>query len=117
MIDWWTVEQATWIGAIGGSAIGVVGGTLGAAVGVLAPRGVGRRVVIPLMVTLTLGGGVALVAGIVALILGQPYHVYYPLLLGGGVTGGVMGALIPTVRAAYRRAEQNRLGAEELRRG
>ena len=50
--------------------------------------------------------GILLVAGIVALCVRQPWHVYYPLVLVGfiGVT-----ALGPNLRTIARRFEENEL--------
>ena len=44
MSPWWYAYDGNLIGAYGGAAIGVLGGILGTAAGVLAPRGKGRRV-------------------------------------------------------------------------
>lgn len=117
MIEWWTSQQGTWIGAIGGSAIGVVCGCYGGLAGWLAPRGIGKRFFLTLHAALILVGVVALVAGVVALTARQPYHVWYPLVLAGGLLGGVMGSLLPVMLTRYRQADARRLGAEELRRG
>jgi hypothetical protein len=47
----------------------------------------------------------------------QPYAVWYPLVLVGGLSSLLIGTLWPTViRTAYRQAEIRRLEAEELRR-
>ena len=43
MTPWWVEQTTGLIGAIGGSAIRVVGALYGSAVGVLAPKGIGRR--------------------------------------------------------------------------
>jgi hypothetical protein len=115
MIEWWTAQQGNMIGAIGGSAIGILGGLIGAAGGILAPRGIGKLLIVGTMLVVTALGVAVLGAGIVALVESQPYHVYYPLLLCGGIPALVFGSLIPVVLMAYRRAELNRLAAEELR--
>src|SRR5579862_6538529 len=105
MIEWWTAHDGALYGAIGGSVLGVVGGTLGAAAGVLAPRGRQRRLVLGAMVGLVGAGVVALGAGVVAVIGGQPYHVWYPLVLCGGILTLVMGPLTPLVNLRYKQAE------------
>ena len=116
MIEWWTAHDGALYGAIGGAAIGMVGACLGAAAGLLAPRGRGRGVVLGSMATMAAGGLVALGAGVIAVSGGQPYHVWYPLLLCGGILALVMGPLVPVVRARYRQAEARRMQAQELRR-
>lgn len=116
MTEWWTAQEAGMIGAIGGTLAGVLGGTLGPAIGVCAPRGIARRPIMGAMFG-TIGLGLALlVAGVTALAMGQPYHVWFPLLLGGGLLGAIFGSLLPVVRARYAQAEARRLDAEMLRR-
>ena len=117
MTDWWTEQQGVWMGAIGGSAIGVIGGCYGGLVGWLAPRGIGKRVFVTVHAGLVVLGMLALCAGIVALFAGQRSHVWYPLVLAGGLLAIVMGSLFPVILLRYRQADQRRLGAEELRRG
>jgi MFS family permease len=117
MIEWWTQHEAALFGAISGSAVGGVGGLYGALVGVLAPKGIGRRVLIPIHVGIVILGFGGLVAGVVAACTNQPYHVYYPLLLIGGIVTFVMGGLLPVVIIRYRQAESRKVDAELLRKG
>ena len=116
MTPWWDQQTAILIGAIGGSAVGIVGGAYGALVGVLAPKGIGRRPMLAIHLGLVGFGAVVLIAGIVAASTGQPYLVYYPLLLGGGILTLVLGGLFPAIRTRYRQAEVRRLDAEQFRR-
>jgi hypothetical protein len=116
MTEWWTSQEAGLIGGIGGSAIGVFGGILGATIGLLAPRGIARPLVLGAQIAMAALGVVLLGAGVYAAATGQPYHVYYPLLLGGLLAAGLMGGLLPVTIGAYARAERNRLSAAEFRR-
>jgi MFS family permease len=115
MTEWWTTQTGTLIGALGGGGLGALGGMLGACAGVLAPRGRGRAFVLGSMMAMAALGLVLLIAGIVAVVGGQPHHVYYPLLLIGAVLTLVIGPLIPVVRLRYAQAEQRRLEAQSLR--
>jgi len=58
-----------------------------------------------------------LVAGLVALGLGQPYAVYYPLLLFGGILTVVCGGLLPVIRRRYAEIELRRMTAMDLGAG
>jgi hypothetical protein len=102
-------------GAIGGSALGVLGGVLGAASGYLAPRGRGRGVILGAFTILLIVGLLHLVVGIYAFISGQPYSIWYPLVLIGVILTAVMGGLLPVVRKRYAEAEARRVNAAVLR--
>ena len=116
MSPWWNEAVGTCIGAFGGAGIGVIGGTFGGIAGMLAQQGKARGAVLGFQLTLVVLGALTLIAGIVALSLGQPYHVFYPLLLLGGITTLVLGGLYPVMRKRYAEAEHRQLEAEEIRR-
>ena len=116
MTAWWTETTGTILSAYGGAGVGIIGGLFGTAVGVLAPRGVGRQVITAAQYALTAVGVVVLGLGLTGLVTGQPYHVWYPPTLVGGVMAAVIGGLIPAVRQRYREAEQRKLEAESIRR-
>ncbi len=103
-------------GSIGGG-IGVLGAVYGTVVGVLAPRGKGRPFVFAMHWAALALGGVFLIAGVTAVITGQPYGVWYSLLLPGLLLVVLMGTMTPVIRLRYRQAEHRRLEAEEFRRG
>jgi hypothetical protein len=56
-------------------------------------------------------------AGITAVVSGQPYGVWYSLLLPGLLLTVLMGTMTPVIKMRYRQAEHRRLEAEEFRRG
>ncbi|MHC4824257.1 MAG: hypothetical protein ACYTEP_09590 [Planctomycetota bacterium] len=113
---WFSTETSAMVGGFGGAAVGILGGCVGAAAGVLAPKGKGRGFVLGTMTSCAALGVLVLIAGIYALIVGQPYGVWYPLVLLGALLTGVIGGLIPMVRKRYAEAEQRRLDADDLRR-
>ena len=116
MSPWWNAYDGNLIGGYGGAAIGVLGGCLGAAAGFLAPRGKARTFVFAAFALMIAIGAACLVVGLFALSSGQPRHVWYPLVLIGGIVSIVVPIQIPALRARYRQAELRRLEAEELRR-
>ena len=116
MTPWWNPTDGNWYGAIGGSLIGILGGCLGAAAGILVPRGKAKTFIYTSIAILSIIGLLSLAAGIIAVTAGQPYHVWYPLVLCGGIITVVIPIQFPMIRARYRQAELRRLQAEELRR-
>jgi hypothetical protein len=117
MDAWWTNQQAGLWGGIGGGLFGLLGGVLGTLVGVYAPKGRFKSLVLGLQYGMIGVGAVSLVMGVLALSLHQPYAVWYPLTLLGLLMMAVCGGLLPQVLRTYRQAEQRRLDAQELRRG
>jgi hypothetical protein len=102
-------------GAIGGGVGGSLCGVLGALAGTLAPRGIGRTWILGAMALFLLWGAASAGAGVVALLAGQPYAIWFPFLLLGFIFTGVVGPLFPVVRQRYAEAEQRRIEAESIR--
>ena len=107
-------------GAWSGALLGVLGGLLGILGGItgwLAPKGIGRRVILPLWwASCALGAGLA-VFGVAALFSTQPYAIWYPFVLGGGMLVVLGGSLLPLVHRRYGEAAERRAAAAELRGG
>lgn len=117
MTAWWDAQATIWIGAAGGGGLGTLGGLLGAAAGFLVPRNKGRTFIVGGLMTLGVIGLAALAVGAVAVFSSQPFHVWFPLLLGGkilAITGLPLGFL---TRRLYNAAEQRTLAAREFRQG
>jgi hypothetical protein len=117
MNPWWTSHDGFLLGAIGGSVIGILGGLYGGLIGVLAPKGIGGRVLVPIHIGFVVVGIVSLITGLIAVFMHQPYHVFYPLLLCGGILTFVMGGLLPLVVIRYRQADTRKMDAHLLRKG
>jgi CHASE2 domain-containing sensor protein len=112
MIDPWFDPNL--YGWIPGTLLGVVGGTLGAVTGTLAPRGKAQRLVLGLYMAVIVACACLLAVGLVALLTGQPYGVWYGLGFPGLLGVIIVGALFPVVRQRYREAEARRLAAGDL---
>lgn len=105
--DWWSPREAGRIGAILGCALGLAG----ALIGVLAHRPRGSVIAQILTGACLLAGGAMLSIGVVAWFLGQPYAVYYPLLIVGLVAVLILGSLAPMIRRLAREHELRRMQA------
>lgn len=103
------------VGAFGGGIGGTLAGIWGGLIGTFAPRGQGRAVLIPIGWAFVAVGAVAFVFGLTALLAGQPYAIWYPPLLSGGIIAFLVGALMPVVYKRYAEAEARRMQAEEFR--
>ena len=108
---WFDPNRYAWVF---GTALGIVGGTLGALAGNLAPRGKAKPLVMGLFVATLVACAALLIAGIVALVQRQPYGVWYGLGLPGLLGLLVLGGLLPVVQTRYREAEGRRLSARDL---
>ena len=109
--QWFDANLYAWIP---GTFLGVVGGILGSLGGTLAPRGKAKRLVIGLYGLAIFVSAILLIAGVVALIQGQPYGVWYGLGLPGLLGIVVLGALLPVLLKRYREAEERRLVAQDI---
>jgi hypothetical protein len=115
MDPWWTEQQAALVGGIGGSIVGMVGGLVGA-LAALVDRGKYKRLVIGVFGLAIAGSGIVLIAGLSALALHQPQHVWYPLVLFG-CSVFLFGLFAVMYRRRYRQVEVRHWEAEEIRRG
>lgn len=107
---WWGPRTGGLVGGLVGSLLGCVG----AVIGVLAGRGKGRAVVLGLAKGMLVFGAASLVLGVVALLRGQPYEVYYPLLLCGVLDVVLPAVLIPVLRRRYAELELRKMAAQDL---
>lgn len=104
---WWTPRQAGWIGG----AIGCLGAALGFLASALARRSAARSI---LLARVCVGAGLLIgQVAIVALVLGQPWHVWYlPALVGVLLLIG-FGIRLPAIRRASTDLELRRMRAAD----
>jgi hypothetical protein len=111
MMEPWFDANHAWIpGTVYGTATGV----MGAVVGCLAWRGRARRFVIGAWIALWAAALVLLGIGLTALVVGQPWGIWYGFVLPGGIGVAVVGANFATILTRYRETEQRRLAAQDL---
>ena len=108
---WFNPNYWAWLP---GTLLGCIGGAWGALAGTLAPRGKGRNLVLGGALLLLVFCGGLLAAGLIAVISGQPYGVWYGLGLPGLLGVLVIPPNLYLVRKRYGEAEQRRMQAEDL---
>jgi MFS family permease len=117
MEPWWSEAFSNTLGGTVGATIGVVFGGIGGGVGgPLAGSGRAKTFVLGMFWTGAVVGLALVAASVVAAILGQPFHVWQWMLICGVVLASVNAVVLPQLHRAYRRAEERRLAAAELRR-
>lgn len=106
---WWSDQQAGLAGGIAGAAVGILGGLFG----LLAAQGRARGAAMAFTIVLAVAGIACLALGLYALNAGQPYGVWYPLVLVGGIglVIGLWGRFV--FRGAYTRHELRQMRARD----
>jgi hypothetical protein len=104
---WWTDRFGNKMGGIVGSMIGI----FGAVVGLLAGQAKARMLVMSLLWLILLFGTCSLIAGIIALFRSQPYMVFYPLLLVGGISTLTPAFCIPLLKKRYEALELRQISS------
>jgi hypothetical protein len=101
----WSPQQIGLIGGIGGSVIGCFGALLG----LLASKGKARTFVLTTMKIFVALGILLTIAGFVAVVSGQPYAVWYALLLPGVILTLVFSLTLPSIQRRYYELEIRRM--------
>jgi len=108
---WFDPNAFAWIP---GTLLGVAGGLEGALVGMFAPRGKLKKLVMGVHFAILGVCAVLLAVGVVALATGQPYGVWYGLGFPGLLGLVIIGSLTPLVRKRYAEAELRKSMAADL---
>jgi hypothetical protein len=107
---WWNARTAGYIGGISGAFIGI----LGALIGFLTASGRSQRFVRMALNAILFIGVAALAIGGIALWQAQPYAVFYPLLLLGGICTVLSLVLQKPVKQAYRNREMRKMQSMDM---
>ena len=107
---WWNARTAGYIGGISGAFIGI----LGALIGFLTASGRSQRFVMMALNAILFIGVAALAIGGIALWQAQPYAVFYPLLLLGGICMVLSLVLRKPVKQAYRNREMRKMQSMDM---
>lgn len=106
-------RQGALVGTIVGVTVGLIGALLGVLAGVFAPRGKAKGFVSVCFSGAAILGLILLIAGVVALVMGHPYEVSYPLLTGGVGLLLISLSAKRTVLARYAQAELRKMGSKD----
>lgn len=112
MVEAWFDPALAWIP---GTILGAVGGGLGGTLaGVFAPRGKFRSQVLGFFTGVVIVSVVLLGAGILALVSGQPYAVWYGMGFPGLLCLIIFGVLRGVVAKQYTAAELRQTMAKDI---
>jgi hypothetical protein len=104
---WWSDRGAAWIGGLGGSVLGCLGSILT----VLAARGRWRGFVIWTSITLIAVGTISAIVGVAAVVIGQPYAVWFPLILMGVLLLAILPFRLRHYQRGYEDLELRRMAS------
>jgi len=107
---WWNARTAGYVGGISGAFIGI----LGALIGFLTAWGRAQRFAMMALSAILFIGVAALVIGGIALLQAQPYAVFYPLLLLGGICTVLSLVLRKPVKQTYRNQEMRKIKSMDM---
>ncbi len=107
---WWSEPTSGLVYGIGGSLMGLCGGVIGA----LAGMGRARRLILPMMRTSAALGGVVALFGLVALLSGQPFYIYFFALFFGIDICVIMLVLAPVVRRRFAESDLRRMESHDV---
>ncbi len=105
--QWWGERMGGLIGGVLGTLLGCMGGMIG----LLTSRGQARSVTFAMLRAMQIIGVVGLVAGVVAVIMSQPYAVWYPMILVGIICPVLGTGLTRTIRKRYDEVELRKMAA------
>ena len=112
---WFDPQTAGMIGGFAGAGVGIIfGGIGGPLMGYAAPRGKWKPLIIGMFAAGITLGLVSLAIGLYALSDKQPYHVWYPFTLVGGIMIFVEACILPGILKQYRIAEERAVDAAQL---
>jgi len=106
---WFDVQTAGLLGGALGGVMGICGGIIGIMAGISARKAKFKKIILAITLTLIVFGAILLCFGIIALIMRQPYHVWYPFVLTGGISTAVFLPNYFHMKKIYKRTELNKI--------
>ena len=112
MVEAWFAPEFAWIP---GTLLGVIGGGVGGPLaGTFAPKGKFKKQVMGFYYTIMVISAVMFIAGVAALLTGQPYGVWYALGFPGLLCLILFGCLQRVILKRYEEVELRKTMAEDL---
>ena len=111
---WFEPHVSGLIGGIIGGSIGVLGGIWGTMAGLFSRKGKYKKLVLSLAIVLIILGVISLCTGIIALIIRQPYHVWYPFAHSGFLLTVILLPNYFNIKKTYTRSELNKMSTDDL---
>ncbi len=112
--EWFSNQTGGLLGGILGTLVGIYCGTIGTLCSFLVPRGKGKCLLLGLFRGGIIIGALSLSVGIIALILGQPWHVWYTFVLIGGLMCFLMPTGLSHIKKEYAQAELRKMQAFDV---
>ena len=113
MEQWFDERTAGMVGGIIGAVIGITGGVIGSLSGIFVQKG-WKKFYYTVHILVIALSAVILITGIVALVCRQPYHVWYPFILSGGLGTGLFSILFPVIGKRFTEYELRKMQAKDL---
>ncbi|MHC4882499.1 MAG: hypothetical protein ACYTEN_08060 [Planctomycetota bacterium] len=115
MEPWFDEKTAGMIGGILGAGLGGVwcGGVLGGMSSFYIKKGL-KKLAYGLYGLTFLVGLILAGIGLIGVITDQPYHVWYPFILTGGIVSVVIGGIFPMISKRFAEREKEIMAIEDL---
>jgi len=107
---WFSESTANIIFPIIGGGLSILFGLYGTFGGIFAPKGKFKRLILSAAIAFIAIGAIMLITGLFALISKQPYHVWYPFILTGGI---ILPILVPNYFILKKRFSKIEVGKAE----
>jgi len=111
---WFEPYMAGWIGGIAGGLLGTLASVWGIMAHKFAPKAKYKKFIFAFFMAFIVAGVISLCAGIIAIVTGQPYHVWYIFMFFGILTVPIMTSRYMSVKKIYRQAELNKMNVDDL---
>ena len=113
MDPWFDQQTAGWIGGILGTGFGITCAIIGSISGYCVKKGL-KKLYFSLIGVVLATFIITAVIGLIALYIGQPYRVWYPTLLAGGLGTVIFMGILPAIHRRFTQMELKQIQAKDL---